>query len=397
MHRGIRKESNKCNLFTLINIIWFFYLFYLNHFTNLYSDDYRVLHYWSDANHRISSIRDAAISTNEYYLIAGGRWISYFSAQYFMIFDKVVFNICNSMMGVLLGVLIYKYIMPKEKKTWLLLLIHIMLWFFTPTWGQEFLWLSGSTMYLWPMVYTLAFLLFYWKKAYSIIFDSYEVVSNNKRKWIKCFALILLGFLSGESLEPMACTTFLTLFFYVVYLKKRHIKIASYEVVGILAFILGFMILMFSPGNFNRINAVNESSNFLFKYLYRIARESYYFIVYMFPLVAAWISLLVGKLLHKSRIYSIIFGMMAISNILVMTFSAGFATRVFLTSTVYFVIAICLLMKEIIDTNHEKQMMLFALIMFFCIIVQGVALTYGICNSGESVIRIESEFVRAME
>ncbi len=382
-----KMNRNKC-VFCIINLALFGLVLFYNMNTGLYSDDLRCLHYWSSGSKPITSLHDAIISTNEYYMDAGGRWISYFLVQFLLVFGKNLFDVLNSIFCVLLGVIIYKYVLTENDiDNSLLLLVHILLWYYTPTWGQEFLWVSGSIMYLWTIVFALLFGYHYYLKI-----RMNEIKRETKPG--KCIVLAVLGFLSGLSLEPTACILFIVLLIYLIVAKRREILSVS-DIVGFSSFLIGFGILMLCPGNYKRAAVVSESTNIILKYGYRFFRESYYFVVYLFPLcgIAIVMYLLVHKQIKEEARFVIMFTMIALSSIYVMTFSAGFASRIFLCPTVFIIIPLGMAYTRL-DCKLRGKILMGLLIIAFGAVIQGCVLSIS-SKGGEYPMRVDSVYISA--
>ena len=391
----LNELDQKKQVFILVNIVIVIFYFFLNRNTGLFSDDFRTMHIWSNPDIRVSTLFDAIRSSNEYYMAAGGRWISYFLASIFLIGNKMWFDIVNTLFSSALGILIYIFVCRKKQiSSSLIILIHVFLWTFTPVWGEEFLWISGSTMYLWTIVFELAFAWHFWKRIKT---KSYN---DRDSHWTSIPFMIVLGIFAGLSLEPLACTMVIAIILYIVYIHKIGYAILKSDIAGIIGFFIGFFILMAAPGNYLRAAGVQEGSSIIFKYLYRFARETYYSIAYM--LVPLGLSIMVYTIVIirnkkesvQNNNWILVFIGLAIISIYVMTFSAGFAIRIFLTPTVLIGIAFFGTLNQLIEAK-KGVVMFFSLVLAINIMLQGVALTM-INKEAELPIRVNSIYVDAM-
>lgn len=221
----------------------------LNFLTHYASDDYRYHFFYSSSQDNIrwlSGIGDIPLSMWNHYNLWGGRIVAHSIVQFFALFDKSVFNIFNSLIYVVLGLILYLHI-DRDVKKWkplFLILIYALIWLWIPQFGTSVLWMSGSCNYLWMSVLLLLFLLPYRSHAER----------QNKRKWngILTVVMIPLGLLSGCTNENGGgAVIFLGLLFIGIWVWKK-IKIPFWSIAGILTACLGFLFLIAAPGNGKR-------------------------------------------------------------------------------------------------------------------------------------------------
>lgn len=139
----------------------FLFMLLLNTLTPYVADDYVYrLSFYGDKL-PITHFTDLFPSLYQHSLSMNGRVISHFFEQFFMLFPKVVFNICNSFVFAALVYLLYRIInQGSRKKGRCLLLIGIFaaLWQYLPVFGQVALWQVGSINYLWGLLGAVLFL-----------------------------------------------------------------------------------------------------------------------------------------------------------------------------------------------------------------------------------------------
>ena len=247
------KEKRK-QIIILITV--FILLLILNYLTPLLLDDF----FYSlkfESTDKIKNLFDIIIFQKEHYLHWGGRILAHSIAQVFLIQPKIVFNLFNSLMFVIEGLLIYKLVLKKEKNKIYLILIYLMLWFINPIFGQINLWLIGSCNYLW----TTCILLFYF---YLLIRDK----NNKKEKAL----MLIFSFLAGLCNENNSLAILVMTILYCFFINKKIDKI---KISCIILNIIGYIVLIIAPGNY--IRAGNGSSmsilqtnlfNFQQKYIY---------------------------------------------------------------------------------------------------------------------------------
>lgn len=252
---------HKNNIFVLACIFLFFYL--LNFLVPMsFGDDYLYAFLWqgkpmfvplAEDAIRISSIHDLFVSQVSFYLTWSGRVVNNTLAQISVWAGKDVFNVCNSLVSLLLVMEIY-WCTNKGKvsinfKIGLLCWIFFMFWTFTPGFPSSVLWLVGACHYLWPAVLLVGFMLPYIRKYYN-----YHVNLFNKR-WFNYF-IFIFGIIAGCTNENSICWIILVLSVFI-YNTKEKLKVELWLYFGLAGLILGYVVLMFAPGNMVRLLSVH--------------------------------------------------------------------------------------------------------------------------------------------
>ena len=140
----------------------------------------------------------------------------------------------------------------KNSKWELLPIIHAGLWFLTPAFGENFLWLIGSCNYEIPMVLMLFYLIFY-KKA---------IGNKYANKNMMFVFMLLLGIVVGASNEAMGMMTlFISVIYTIIAFKEQQNKI--WMLAGILGNILGVLSIILSPGQGARLKNSGGFTNII--------------------------------------------------------------------------------------------------------------------------------------
>ena len=247
-----------------VGIFIFFYVF--NYLTPLsFGDDYVYSFIWqgrpmyvplSENAVRVSTWSDLFASQLSHYLTGNGRLISHSIAQFFLWIGKSVFNIINALVAVLLIAEIY-WCSNKGKvsfhfKRELICWIFFALWVFSPGFSPVFFWLSGACNYLWTTALLLLFLLPYIHKYYAFneTFDK-----KNKFK----YGMFFLGIMAGWTNENSICWIILVLFVFILRNRKKEVEFWLYT--GLAGLIIGYALLVFSPGNAARLHMETGGTN----------------------------------------------------------------------------------------------------------------------------------------
>ena len=128
----------------------------------MFADDFSYSFSFSNGE-RIESITDIFFSQVAHYNVMNGRIITHFLAQLFLYFGDGIFNYINVCFYLLLIFLIYLHVYSTLKNFSLLnfLLISVLLFLCTPSFGQSFLWITGASNYLYGIIIILLVLLPY--------------------------------------------------------------------------------------------------------------------------------------------------------------------------------------------------------------------------------------------
>lgn len=388
----MRKFNESKVIFCVINLAAFGIILFLTNLFPMYADDFGFSKMFHTGD-TITGAADFFKSLSDYYHTAGGRLISVGLIQA-LTQKKVIYDVLNALIHVCLVNVICLYVYGQEKRDNLFVIAaYLMLWFFLPTYGGIALWLSGSVMYIWTTLIILTFGLFYWRRYYE---DNIATKSSIKNSLL----LMVGGLASGLSLEPSACVLMLALFMYAIYKWKKHKKFFAHEIFGIIFALTGFAILMAAPGNYARLRGVEEYAAESRYILFRLARESYYSALYMItPLcliiilsalsgAGEWFRLRNSKNKISPQILILFFAFM---NIAVMTFSAGFALRIFAMPVALLIIASGLAFK---DASKKNIAVLSCLILLFVIlfVAQCSTAIKESINSGRPIM-IQTHFI----
>ncbi|MDR2546954.1 MAG: DUF6056 family protein [Lachnospiraceae bacterium] len=239
--------------FLLIVICVFVKMLTLNFLTPFISDDFAFA--------RATSVIDAAKIEYQHYFEWGGRSIVQFLARVNLLSPKAVFNVLNTLMYVIMSLLIYKMASLKGyRHVPLYLFIVFAIWLYTPVYGQVVLWLVGSSIFLWGMVFTLLFLLPYHKYIFrensinTEVSDTSAPIST-RRDILYMIGMCLLGLIAGWGSHNTSGGMLLLVVAYIVYCHTAKLKIAKWMISGMIGNIIGFLLVVLAPGN--QIRALN--------------------------------------------------------------------------------------------------------------------------------------------
>lgn len=250
-------KTHKRSWAVLVILFLFFYIY--NYFMPMaFGDDYVYSFVWQgqpefvplpEAAVRVSTVHDLLISQWSHYFTWSGRTISHIIAQFFLWKSKGLFNVFNALISVLLIVEIYwcsnKGIMTLNFKLRILFWIFFALWAFTPGFTPVFFWLTGACNYLWTTAFLLGFQLLYMRKFYA--FDEKVFLKS----WVS-FAMFLFGIITGWSNENSICWIIMALSV-LVFINRDRKGFEGWMLAGIMGLATGYFLLLFAPGNFERL------------------------------------------------------------------------------------------------------------------------------------------------
>ncbi|KNZ43076.1 DUF3329 domain-containing protein [Acetobacterium bakii] len=242
-------SKTKGYLFFAVLIFTFVYMVFLNIKTPLIADDY-VYTFIFGTPIPVGSIEDIVKSQITYYMSWGGRVVAESLTQLFVFWGKSVFNVANSLCYTVFILAIYFNAVGRKIRPVMLLTVTIMVWFFTPMFGQTVMWITGSCNYLWCGTIILLAIL---------PFRLYEEKQTRALKSI-WFGIVMipLFFLSGITNENTAGGMILIMLLLCFVYYKRKIKIPVFAYTGLAFSVLGFLCMIFAPGN--GLRADNESA-----------------------------------------------------------------------------------------------------------------------------------------
>lgn len=231
----------------------------LNCMKPLSSDDYFCAFIWPagvklngllpENAGRIASFADIFKSVKEYYFVWGGRLPAQSLMTFFVWQGKILFNIFNSFVFLLLIAEIYW--LSHEGKVGTdfdasyIVWIFFSLWSFNVSFNDTVLWIAGSCTYLWMMAVVLAFLIPYVRNYYD-----HEACTDSPPMLVT--GMLATGFLAGCSFEVIICWIILALSYWL-YLCKKRSCLQRWQIAGYIGLCSGYIVLLLSPGNYARL------------------------------------------------------------------------------------------------------------------------------------------------
>jgi hypothetical protein len=296
----------------------------------------------------------------------GGRLTPTIIAQVFVLLGKPVFNVANALVYTALILLMYFHIMGTIRNINMLLYaaINMLVWYFVPSWGENFLWLTGTCYYAWTLTLILFFLL-----PFRVGFknDDYKVST------LISFLYLFLGIVSGVTIENLSAGTFSFLCGYLVIKLFRRRKIKLFEALGIIGFFIGLILLAVAPGNHARLSSYEIAQySFITRVMLRIPMTTYIFFKHYGALLTGVCVILAFELyLYKKTKFDLLPCLYLLAGLVSaysMILSPIFIERAFFPVTMFLIIALLYFLQKLeipdIIKRHSKSIIALCLLLF---------------------------------
>ena len=237
----------------LVLTVIFAILYGLNSMMPLHRDDYDYSMIWGTGQ-LMASFSDIFTSLFHHYMEHGGRVVSVFWLDLFLLLGTGWFDVFNAAMFASLVLLIFLHgrrSLSLDGKAVLLAGTGLLTWLGLPHFGETAIWMSGSTVYLWTAVPAFLFFLPY---------NLYLAGRWEHNGWYMVPVMLVFGIMAGCSVENLGVTS-CVLSAGILYLCHRNRKLRPWMVSGALGTIAGFLVLLAAPGNYVRYD--DQSSPFL--------------------------------------------------------------------------------------------------------------------------------------
>ena len=131
-------------------------------------------------------------------------------------------------------------------------ILFICLWFIYPAINETIFWISGSINYLFPLIFSIFYL------------GLFTEIKEKNNKVTPFFILCLISsFLSGSSHLQIFSGCFIISTFYMYLYFKENIQKFKSLLIFYIIFLFGGIILIFSPGNFERLGNLSFETTIL--------------------------------------------------------------------------------------------------------------------------------------
>ena len=364
----------------------FLLMLVLNFLTPLVSDDYAYCFSFVDWE-RIESVGEIFPSMKMHREYANGRVVAHLFAQLFLLMPKAVFNVVNALVSAAIFLLmlgICGFDRP-GKSLFLLVCAFMLVWYFTPDFGQVFLWLDGSCNYSWAIFFSLLFLFPY--------FRLYSKGETFSKVWL-ALPFLLVSPLAGAYSESASCAMLFMAFCFLIISRIRHGKTPAVLVLGFILACAGFLYMMTSPIEASA-KAVFSPGQVLFNFNYIFMSFRYYQAGIHCIFAAVLALALMLKADREKIILALLFYAGGFVSAAVFSFSSYFPPRALCPISCYAALAIILLISAVWDKGEIKWLGVAAAVMGMLFIFELVTGVYDIARVYDQSVQREAIIAQA--
>ncbi|UDM73832.1 DUF3329 domain-containing protein [Vagococcus fluvialis] len=353
MKNYLKKYSQVINI--LIIICVGILMYNLNYLTTFRGDDFNYHYSFADGT-RISSLLDVFKSQVAHYKVMNGRIPAHFLMQTFTIFGKPVFNIMNTIVYLFfIGLVMYMINRSWKINGLSFFMLFIVMWYYTPAYGQTVLWMDGAFNYLWTAVIVLfALLPFRNPKMYD-----YK---------INQFIFPLIGLIAGWSSETISAGLVFFQFWFILYwIYTKRSNVVPY-IITMFASFAGYCLMMFSPAQMNRLDSVSGGEINILKNIYEfiIYMSAKYYIEIILFILLLTISILLKRDKEKNYLAILFFATAILSSLtLVAVGILSVNSRAFFGVNTMIIISLSILIKNIFSeylSQFNKMILVYAIV-----------------------------------
>jgi hypothetical protein len=246
-----------------MGVLIFFLL--INFITPLMGEDYALLPFSPSENIHFGIVMfQKMISRIQSQMLGWNVRVGEQLSIMFGCFDKVVFDICNSLISLYFIFLVELYAFKDKrsltKKIITTYIVFLLLVSIQPVLGEIFFWRTGSTNYLWAICLLLTFIL---PLRYYVGSNRVDIIDGSR---IKMCILIVMGFFAGFTNENTVGTFWILYISVMVYNKMKKISTPLWVYLSFVSYTLGFVFMLKAPSTayriayYNRVYGITELS-----------------------------------------------------------------------------------------------------------------------------------------
>ena len=326
----------------------------------------------SENARRIDSFSDILASGYSYYMTWGGRVIAQMLAMFFLWIGRPWFNLAMAA-GIILLLFSIQWIAHEGRITFSLrpfdiLITFLCFWSFNINFPGTIVWIDGACNYFFPLLAVILFLLPY--------IHRYFMEDESRKSGYFIPLMFILGVLAGDSNENTICWIGLSGLLYLVHYRKRK-KLESWMAAGMAGLVIGYGLLMLSPGNVLRMKESGETFQFLFLDMNHLRSLGFCFLVQSFLWMYLWMAYRRRKYLEMKKYGRHIhlaswFAVMSMLFNLIMLFSpespfrAAFPSLIFLMTAVMLIHRVTQLSEKNIVKAKVCSVLSLLWILYFC-------------------------------
>lgn len=329
----------------------------------------------------------------EHYMTHTGRSISHFLLRIFLyIGNKGVFNIAAGVVFVLLSLCIYQLVdFKKEYDIRVYIGILLLLWLFDPAISNNVFWETGACNYLFTAAIMFSYITLF-RKAY---------MEDKAGTPLFIAGMFIFGILAGwcnENSSGGVIFIVLALMFLKWRKEKSFKGLRPWMLSGLIGNVIGFAILLLSPGNRSRAAAAEEAHTGLLAFAARalrvtlILKENYLVLILVFIVIAITIAYRAGT---KERFISAASNMLFFGLAFLVTSYALVAVpdsqlRTYYCASLFLMTGIINGFSWIVNEGFKEDLL--QIVATSIVTVFSVLLLFSYIENGANLARIKREF-----
>ena len=333
----------------LLSAAVFVSVFLLTVLTPKYADDFAYSFSFA-TDQRIQSVADIFPSMAVHRILLNGRVIPHFLVQTFLMLPKAVFSMLNALQALLLLWLSSRCLQTNGKTKCLVLLCGVFaVWVFSPSFGENYLWLDGAVNYSWALTVLMLFLAPYVSAWFEM---------SGERKPVLSGFHVLFSFAAGAWSENGSLVFLFLAACLFLGVWKREKKLPAWLLISICSAAAGYIFLMTAPATAGR--SASWDASVLFANAKSVVKA---IAVHLLILYAAFAALLTLTLACKGRkdriVFSVLLFVAGFGALVSFIFAAYFVERHFSCTVFLTVLSCTVLLDELVQ--QKKQKLLYAL------------------------------------
>lgn len=351
----LKRLDNSARIGYLLFALIFIIMLAANILSPAVSDDFTYMYSYAEGRERIESVGDILVSLKAHGEYMNGRYTAHFFAHLFLMLPPILFDIVNSLVFTLQIFIIYRLSCTgKGRRNLLVLLIFALLWLAQSKFGQVNLWLDGSCNYLFSVVFGLCFItpyvqyFLYGRELHPAIYLPFLAVS----------------FMSGNSMENIAPAFIMMAALFIVAARVlSHKRVRVIQVLGVLASLVGFVVMMTAPGEWLNKATDGEAKTLLTTLLTALGillSLTVPIAIYLFLLIRARRE----KVDRAAIVTSLIFVSGALASNFIMVFALYYPLRSSIACTTLIIAAIAMLYPRVSSLSFGKHTRSFAVLFY---------------------------------
>lgn len=248
----------------IINICLSFLIIFLGVFIickyNMFAQDEYNYSNIAWTNERLSNMKDVIHSMIDVYTSWSGRIIVLGIEQTILCYGKFIYDIINPLVLILFIIFVLKNANMKISPLGIFSVLFLMVFGAYKFW-EKYIWISGSINYLWTV--TASLIMMYLLKKLLKNSESGKLINNI----VDTLILFVVSLFTGLSHENTAFVMGAYIIFICIFNYKKIFKLEKRKlvtlIISIFLFGIGAMVLIFCPGNFNRMNGIKRNISIL--------------------------------------------------------------------------------------------------------------------------------------